>query len=185
MTERIAFARAGVVARVTLALVAALSLAAVACGGSEADDIKNIQATATAAAKNRPSPTATPDPVAAYRQKVAAAGKRLSEATDELHKDMLAASVSQADPKWPAILNADADAVIAAAGSVLALAPPGEKYKAFAASLNEVAATLDKGAKMLKQAVPTGDQEVGAQAFFAVDEGKTKLPDALAALPPE
>ncbi len=185
MTERMAFARAVVVARVTLALVAVLSLAAVACGGSEEDDIKNIQATATAAAKNRPSPTATPDPVAAYRLKVTAAGKQLSEATDQLHKDMLAASESQADPKWPALLTADADALIAAAAAAQALTPPEEKYKAFATGLNEVAATLDKGAKLLKQAIPTGDQEIGAQAFFAIDEGKTKLPGALAALPPE
>lgn len=185
MTERMALVRARAVACVGLALVTAVSLAAASCGGSEEDDIKNIQATATAAAKNRPSPTVTPDPAGVYRQKVTAAGKRLSEATDQLHKDMLAASVSQADPKWPTVLTAGADGVIAAAAAVQALVPPDEKYRAFATGLNEVTATLDKGAKMLKQAIPTGDQEIGAQAFFAIDEGKTKLPGVLGALPPE
>lgn len=186
MTERGAFRRSGGAASgaLTFLLVATL-LAAAACGGSEEDDIKNIQATATAAARDRPSATATLDPVAAYRQKVTAAGKRLSEATDQLHKDMLAASESQADPKWPTILTTDADAVIAAVAAVKALTPPDDRFSAFAAGLNEIAAKLESGAKLLKQAIPTADQAIGAQAFFAVDEGKAKLPDALAALPAE
>lgn len=185
MTERAAFIHPGVAFRAALALMVAASMAASACGGSEQDDIKNIQATATAAARDRPSPAATPDPVQAYRQKITAAGQRLSGAADKLHKDMLAAAESQADPKWPAILTADTDEVIAAVAAVQALAPPNDKYAAFAAELNEVAAKLDNGAKLLKKAIPTADQEIGAQAFFAVDEGKTKLPAALAALPPQ
>lgn len=173
-------------ARGTALGLAALLVAAgaAACGGG-GDDIADIQATATAAAKNRPSPTATPDPVTAYRQKVTAAGKRLSDATDQLHKDMLGAAESQADPKWPAMLTADADAVIAAAAAVTGLAAPDDRHREFQTNLAAVAATLDRGAKLLKQAIPTADQEVGAQAFFAVDEGKTKLAPALAALPPQ
>lgn len=172
--------------RAPFALLALLAggavLTAAACGGG-GDDIKNIQATATAAAKNRPSPTATPDPVAAYRQKATDGGKALTTAAAKLSTDMLAAADNQADPKWPNTLNADADAVSSAAGDLKRLTAPSDAYADFGKKLTDAATQLEKAASLLKQAIPAASQDLGAQAFQNLDEGQTKLKDALAALP--
>jgi len=163
-----------------LAILAGLPLAA--CGGG-GDDIKNIQSTATAAAKNRPSPTATPDPVAAYRQKVAAAGKRLGDDSALAIADMLKAAENQADPKIPGIINADADAIIATVAEIKALTPPNDSFTEFAKNLGEVADQLEKGAQTLKVAIPKGDTALGLQGYTLVTEGKDKLAAVLATLP--
>ena len=167
----------------TLVCLATVLAVAIGCGGG-GDDIKDIQATATAAAKTRPSPTATPDLVTAYRTKVTAGAQKLGDATDTLIKDMLAAAESQADPKWPPVLQADAAAIAAAATSLKSLAPPGDTYKPFAAQLDTAIDSLSRAAVLLKQTVQTADPALGAHPFELLGKGKGQLAAALAALPP-
>ena len=183
MTIPASFARSGRAASfiASLFVLALLPLAA-ACGGG-GDDIKNIQSTATAAAKNRPSPTATPDAVAAYRQKVTTSGKKLSDATNKAVADMLTASENQADPKWPGIMIADADAITLLTADLKGLAAPGDTYREFAKNLDAAVAQVEKGAQTLKQAATQASADLGTQAFVALSEGKDKLTAALAALP--
>jgi hypothetical protein len=182
MTVSVSLARSSRAIGLIAGLFILAGMPTAACGGG-GDDIKNVQSTATAAAKNRPSPTATPDPVSAYRQKVTTSGKKLSDASEKAVADMLSAAQNQADPKWPPIITADADAVIAAAGDVKALTLPNDSYRDFARNLGDVAAQLEKGAQTLKQAIPRADQDLGAQAFTLLSEGKDKLTAVLATLP--
>ncbi len=182
MKIRVPFARTGWAAGLVAGLLLLAALPLAACGG-DGDGIKDAQSTATAAAKNRPSPTATPDQVAAYRQKVAAAGKRLSDSSAQAIADMLKAAENQADPKIPGIIGADADAMIAAVAEIKALTPPNDSYRDFAKNLAEVAAQLEKGAQTLKVAIPRGDQDLGLQGFTLVNEGKDRLTAVLATLP--
>jgi hypothetical protein len=153
-----------------------------ACGGG--DDLQSVRATANAAATLRPSPTATPDPVVAYRANVSTRGNKLVELADGMGKDMLAAADTQADPKWPATLTSDADLVLAAVANVKALVPPGESYRSFSTKLNAAADRLGEAGAKLKAAIQKSDATLGAEAFQALDEGKTQLADALKALPP-
>lgn len=167
----------------SLAALLAVLVAATGCGGG-GDDIKDIQATATAAAKTRPSPTATPDPVAAYRAKVTTGTQKLGDAADTLIKDMLAAAETQADPKWPTVLQADADAITLAATALKGLVPPGDAYKSFAAQLETAVDSLSQAAVLLKQTVQSADPALGAQTFELLGKGKEQLTAAMAALTP-
>lgn len=169
-----------------LAAALALAFAAGACGGgaNKGDDLSDIQGTATAAAAKRPPPTATPDPVTAYREKVVAGTTRLTQLADQMSKDMLATADSQADPKWPGILNADADQVTQLATDLQKLAAPADtRYAAFAKQLATATDSLIKAARLLKQAVITADVATGTQAFETLTAGTQQLADAAKTFP--
>jgi len=170
------------VGRVGFALGALVVLVS-ACGGG-GDDVGDIVKTATAVATTRPSPTATPDAVAAYRARVTEVTGRLRDRTATLTADMLAAAETQGDPKWPGVLTGDADLLAAAAADAQALAPPSDAYRAFATKLNTAATTLGQGAATMKEAVQKADATLGGQAFELLTNGTAQLQDAMAALPP-
>ncbi|MCZ2109213.1 MAG: hypothetical protein LC118_06575 [Dehalococcoidia bacterium] len=152
------------------------TLVAAACGSG--DDLGDIKATATAAAKNAPSPTATPDPVPAYRQAADQKAGELATAVKKIQDDMIAASTTQADPKWPSVLTADADAITQKANELIALKAPNADYQPVADQMTTAATKLSTGADLMKQAVTKLSQDFGIQGAAALDEGMKQLATA-------
>lgn len=152
-----------------VACATVVAITGVACGGSDS----------TPAA----TPTATPTqaPGDQFTTDALAAANRLKKEAATLLQDMIAAQASQADPKWPDVLNADADLIVTAAKAVSDLQAPAE-HAADAAALAAAAETLSQGATLLKESVTTQSQDTGQQAFTALTEGQTKLEAAIAAL---
>lgn len=166
----------------SLALLGAFAVVAACSGGG--DDVKHIQQTATAVAKNQPSPTATPDAAAAYRQQAMAAAKKLNDSAATLDQDLLKAQSNQSDPNVPQMLTADADTLAAAAQAVQALPPAPAAYKDYADKLNQAAQKMIDSSNLLKQAIKNLDANAGQQSADALDQGRTLLEQASAALPP-
>ncbi len=158
------------VALVRLSAVILLLALLAACGDS---DEPAPAATAT--------PPATQDPASGYIADARAAAARLGAETDTLLKDMVAAQTSQADPKWPGVLNADADLVASAAAALKGLTAPPESAAA-AAALAAAATRLEEGARLLKASVQTASRDSGLQAFTALTEGKGLLTNAIETL---
>ena len=132
-----------------------------------------------------PTPAATAtrqDATTEYRTQARDAAAKLGEQAEILVKDMQAAELSQADPKWPAVLTADADLVLAAATALKALTPPPGTPAELPAQLAAAADRLSEGADLQQQAVQTGDRNIGQQAFVTLAEGRTMLNAAAASL---
>lgn len=156
------------------------ALVVAACGGG--DDLGDIKATATAAAKNAPSPTPTQDPVPAYQQNAEQKASELATAVKKIQDDMIAASTTQADPKWPSVLTADADTITQKAKELSALKAPNADYQPIADQMTTAATKLSSGADLMKQAVTKLSQEFGVQGAAALDEGMHQLATAREAL---
>ena len=152
---------------ITVATV--IALANFACSGSASTP----SATPTAA------PTQTPGDQ--YTSDALAAANRLKKEAASLLQDMISAQTSQADPKWPDVLNADADLIVSAANALKDLQAPAE-HAADAQALNAAAERLSEGAKLLKESVQTQSPETGQQAFTALSDGQTQLEAAITAL---
>lgn len=167
------------------ALAAAVIASAAACGGD--DDISDIQATATAAAQNATAtaavstPTPTADATTEYFGNVKSLGQALTEDAGTLMSDMLAASESQADPKWPGVLTADAESVVSAAQRLIDLQPPPGQ-ETLDAQVEAAAQKLIEGANLMKTAVEDQSPESGAQAAAALGEGQGMLQAVLSGL---
>jgi hypothetical protein len=158
----------------TVGLVAGLALMALLVSACGDDD-----STATAT----PSPAVTTaDPGAVYRGKAQAAAAKLATQAETALQDMQAAQLSQADPKWPATLTADADLITAAATELKGLKPPAGPLEDVARRLAEAADRLTEGAKFLKQSVQNADPVAGGQAFDALSDGQGKLAAAAPSL---
>lgn len=164
--------------RVVLAALAALAaIGAASCGGGDdkGDDFSDIKATATAAALKSPTPEATVDLTAAYYRQAATLAKELGDLTNTLDADMLAAAESQADPKWPTQLTADADLVIAKANALNTLPVPAGVPPTLSGRIGQAAQGLAAGAALLKQAIVKLDPAIGAQSAETLDNAENLL----------
>lgn len=167
------------------AMVVAAIVVATACGGD--DDLGDIQETATAAAQNATATAAvtTPTPTAGatseYLASVKRLGQALAEAGGTLQSDMLAAAESQADPKWPGVLTADAASVVSAAQELIDLEPPAGQ-ESLDGQVEAAAQKLLDGANLMKTAVEDQSPESGAQAAAALGEGQGMLQAVLSSL---
>lgn len=146
-----------------------------ACGDDGKDDFDDIRATATAAALQTPSPGPTTDPVTTYYAQALSLATELGELVNALDADMLAAAQTQADPKWPGVLNTDADLVIAKAKALDSLAAPGSVSQTLTGKINGASDGLAAGAELLKQAILKQDPAIGASAAQTIDEGENAL----------
>ena len=154
------------------------------CGGGDdgGDDFADIKATATAAAQRSPSPEATVDLVKAYYVQASALAKELADLTNTLDADMLGAQASQGDPKWPPVLTADADLVIAKANALNTLAVPAGVPPTLAGRVGGAAQGLAAGANLLKQAILKLDPAIGAEAAATLDNAENLLDSVRAEL---
>jgi hypothetical protein len=186
---------------IVLGAICAAGLLFAACGSG--DDVKSIQdeASATAHAKN-PQPAATAPgntsaasitPGAAgspgttgdsgnYAASAKATANKLIAASDKLQKDMMSAGNSKNDPKWPAILNEGADAIMATAKELKALKAP-DQFANVARRLNAAADQLNDAADLVKQSVAKDDDSLGTRGYFALNSGKSALRSAVGQLP--
>lgn len=138
--------------------------------------------TAAATAATSAATTGAPLSAAGYKTKAQADVAKLTKQTDALLQDMQTAQLSQSDPKWPGIFNGDADAIVTTANDLKSLNPPAGPYTNTQAQLSKAADKLIEGAGYMKKSVETGDNSTGAQAFFALTQGKGMLTDASSAL---
>lgn len=169
-----------------LLLAASAAIAgAVACGGGDdEDDFEDIRATATAAAAATPSPSPGPtqDPTIPYYSQALALANELAELVNKLDADMLAAQSSQADPKWPQLLTADADLVIAKANQLDSLTVPGGVPETLRDKIRQACDGLAAGADLLKQAILKLDPAIGQESASTLDAGENVLEDVRAEL---
>lgn len=169
-----------------LLLAASAAIAgAVACGGGDdEDDFEDIRATATAAAAATPSPSPGPtqDPTIPYYSQALALANELAELVNKLDADMLAAQSSQADPKWPQLLTADADLVIAKAKHLDSLTVPGGVPETLRGKIRQACDGLAAGADLLKQAILKLDPAIGQESASTLDAGENVLEDVRAEL---
>lgn len=161
----------------------ALTVGAVGCGDDDGgDDFEDIKQTATAAALRTPSPGPTTDPAVAYYAEAAKLAKELGDLVNTLDADMLAAAQSQGDPKWPSVLAADADLVIAKAQQLDRLPAPGSVPQTLTGKINQAVDGLAAGAELLKQAILKLDPAVGAEASATIDNAENLLDEVRAEL---
>ena len=169
-----------------LLLAASAAIAgAVACGGGDdEDDFEDIRATATAAAAATPSPSPGPtqDPTIPYYSQALALANELAELVNKLDADMLAAQSSQADPKWPQLLTADADLVIAKAKQLDSLTVPGGVPETLRGKIRQACDGLAAGADLLKQAILKLDPAIGQESASTLDAGENVLEEVRAEL---
>lgn len=178
------FRRFGMLLLAALAALAAIA-GAVACGGGDdEDDFEDIRATATAAAAATPSPSPGPtqDPTIPYYSQALALANELAELVNKLDADMFAAQSSQADPKWPQLLTADADLVIAKAKQLDSLTVPGGVPETLRGKIRQACDGLAAGADLLKQAILKLDPAIGQESASTLDAGENVLEEVRAEL---
>jgi hypothetical protein len=160
-----------------------------ACGGGDdddGDDFDDIRASATAAAERSPTEGATTADAGGDGYPAAAreAVDELNEALAQLNADLTAAEGSQADPKWPGILNADIEAVRTAGAAVKDLEAPAD-LEDISTAINDGVDEVLRGVDQLANAIESASQEVGAQAVLAITTGTTAVNTAVSQLPAE
>lgn len=166
-------------------MTAVISLAFLlqACGGD--DGFEDIEQTATAVASMQPTATATPDPVTGYRMAVEEGVPLLRERVAQLWTDLLAAQENQADPKWPAVLQADLDLVAAAADELSAIESPGEPYDAFQQELDALLDEMTAGVESLSAAIDAADPALAAEGVATITGSDTAIGELLDTFPAE
>jgi hypothetical protein len=191
----------------TLVLVALGAAVTVACGGDDDDDLKDIKGTATAAASRAlpsvtvpgggsvtipavgsltlpagASATAGSGQGSDYRSQATALAADVEKASAQLQSDLLAAQLSQGDPKWPTVLGNDVAAVQTPANKLKALTAPAAQA-ASQKDVNTAADAIIDATNQILKAIQTGDQTTGLSGFTAFGTARAQLQAAVAKIP--